>query len=126
MRSPRAQPCSPRLGLPVIHSDSSVGIQRLNQEAAKALYAGLHSGIDVDENEALRWITANPAWALGIEDEVGTLEPGKRADVVIWDGHPFSNYSTATSVFIDGHRVHDAAQPGAPWSDFLTGQGRTP
>ena len=110
----------------IIHSDSSVGIQRLNQEAAKAYYAGVHAGVSVDENEALRWITANPAWALGIQDEVGTLEPGKRADLVLWDGHPFSNYTSASQVYIDGDLVFDAENPGAPWSDFLTGQGGTP
>jgi len=107
----------------IIHSDSSVGIQRLNQEAAKAYYAGVHAGIALDETEALRWITANPAWALGIQDEVGTLEPGKRADLVLWDGPPFSNYTRAAQVYIDGALVFDAENPGAPWSDFVTGQG---
>jgi len=106
----------------IIHSDSSVGIQRLNQEAAKAYYSGVHAGLNVDENEALRWITANPAWALGIDSEVGTLETGKRGDVVVWNGHPFSHYSSAHVVFIDGVRVHDSATNPSPWSDFLTGQ----
>ena len=59
-------------GKPVIHSDSSRGIQRLNQEAGKAYYAGRHANIDLTENEALRWITYNAAWTLGIEKEVGT------------------------------------------------------
>ena len=106
----------------IIHSDSSVGIQRLNQEAAKAYYAGVHAGVDVDENEALRWITANPAWALGIEDEVGTLEPGKRADLAIWSAHPFSVYSRAEAVYVDGLLVYEADREQAPWSDFLLGQ----
>ena len=110
----------------IIHSDSSVGIQRLNQEAAKAYYSGVHAGLDVDENEALRWITANPAWALGIESEVGTLEVGKRGDVVVWDGHPFSHYSKPRVVFIDGVQVHDSADVSSPWSDFLTGQEVAP
>jgi imidazolonepropionase-like amidohydrolase len=103
-----------------------VGIQRLNQEAAKAFYAGVHAGVSVDENEALRWITANPAWALGIQDEVGTLEPGKRADLVLWDGHPFSNYTSASQVYIDGALVFDTENPGEHWSDFVTGQGVAP
>ncbi|MEE2751072.1 MAG: amidohydrolase [Myxococcota bacterium] len=110
----------------IIHSDSAIGIQRLNQEAAKAYYSGLHAGLKVDENEALRWITANPAWALGIESEVGTIEAGKRGDVVVWDGHPFSHYSSASVVFIDGVRVHDAATSTTPWSDFTTGQEVAP
>jgi imidazolonepropionase-like amidohydrolase len=106
----------------ISHSDSGIDIQRLNQEAAKAYYAGLESGIGLTENQALRWVTANPAWALGIEDEVGTLEVGKRADVVIWDGHPFSVYARPRWVFIDGLLVHDSERDGAPWSDFEAGQ----
>jgi len=88
-------------GKPVIHSDSSRGIQRLNQEAGKAYHSGLRANIELTENEALRWITYNAAWTLGIENEVGTLEPGKRADIVIWDKHPFSVYAKAQKVFVD-------------------------
>src|SRR5438034_11090724 len=62
-------------GRPVIHSDSPSGIQRLNQEAAKAMYSGLRSGIPITRDEALRWITVNPAWVLGLDSAVGTLEP---------------------------------------------------
>ena len=57
------------------------------------MYAGRAAGIDVTEDDALRWITANPAWVLGIDDVIGTLEAGKRADVVLWSGSPFSVYS---------------------------------
>jgi len=106
----------------ILHSDSAEGIQRLNQEAGKAYWAGVHAGIRVDEDQALRWITANPAWALGIDAEVGTLSEGKRADLVIWDRHPFSVYARAERVYIDGLLVHDASQPFAPWSDFELGQ----
>ena len=107
----------------ILHTDSAEGIQRMNQEAAKAYYAGLHVGVSVTENQALRWITANPAWALGIEDQVGTLEVGKMADVVLWDRHPFSVYASAEKVFIDGQLRHDAKGPPAtPWSDFEVGQ----
>ena len=113
-------------GLPVIHSDSSRGIQRLNQEAAKAMYAGRHAGIPVSDNEALRWVTANPAYALGIEDQVGTLAPGKRADIVVWDGSPFSVYANARWVFIDGALRYDRDRRGDPWSDFELGQELAP
>jgi imidazolonepropionase-like amidohydrolase len=109
-------------GKPIIHSDSSRGIRRLNQEAAKAMAHGRRAGIDISENEALRWITFNAAWALGIHEDVGTLEVGKRADVVVWDGSPFSVYTTARWVFIDGALRHDAARKGEPWSDFEVGQ----
>ena len=108
--------------MPIIHSDSSVGIQRLNQEAAKAWYAGLHSGVDISRNEALRWITLNPAWALGIDQDTGSLETGKRADVVVWNGDPFSVYSKARWVFIDGVLRHDS-EDSSTWSDFEIGQG---
>jgi len=70
-------------GRPIIHSDSAIGIQRLNQEAAKALFAGRRMGLPLTDDEALRWITANPAWALGVEAEVGTIEVGKRADLIV-------------------------------------------
>jgi imidazolonepropionase-like amidohydrolase len=109
----------------IIHSDSDIGIQRLNQEASKAWNAGRHAGIELGEDEALRWITANPAWALGIDDQTGTLEVGKRADVVVWDQHPFSVYAHAQLVFVDGVLRYDRARP-ALWSDFLLGQGVTP
>lgn len=105
-------------GRPIVHSDSAEGIQRLNQEAAKALWAGRHSGLDVDPARAIRWITLNPAWALGIEQRVGSLEVGKDADVVVWSGDPLSVYSRAERVYIDGVLRVDATQPGQRWSDF--------
>ena len=109
-------------GKPVIHSDSARGIQRLNQEAAKAYYAGKRAGIKVTKNDALRWITYNPAWTLGIEGEVGTLEPGKRADVVVWSRNPFSVYAQADLVFVDGIVRYQRGKKGKPESDFMLGQ----
>jgi imidazolonepropionase-like amidohydrolase len=106
----------------VIHSDDAIGIQILNQEAAKALAAGREAGIDISDDEALRWITANAAWTLGIEDEVGTLEEGKRGDVVIWSAHPFSVYARADQVFVDGALLHDRTDPARnPITDFELG-----
>jgi imidazolonepropionase-like amidohydrolase len=107
----------------IVHSDSDMGIQRLNQHAAKAMAAGRRAGLDISRNEALRWITANPAWALGIHDRVGTLEVGKNADVVLWSGDPFSVYAQADRVWIDGAPVYDRSDPDAqPMSDFELGQ----
>jgi imidazolonepropionase-like amidohydrolase len=106
----------------IIHSDSSEGIQRLNQEASKAYWSGRHAGIELTEDDALRWITANPAQALGIEDQVGTLTPGKRADVVVWNGHPFSVYTSARWVFVDG-RLRWSIEDQPLWSDFELGRG---
>jgi imidazolonepropionase-like amidohydrolase len=110
----------------IVHSDDDLNIQRLNQEAAKALRAGREAGLDLTRNEALRWITAHPAWALGIEDEVGTLEEGKNADVVLWSGDPFSVYTKAQRVWIDGALVYDRSDPDRqPQSDFELGGPRT-
>jgi len=106
----------------IVHSDDPTGIQKLNQEAAKAMEAGREIGIDVSENDALRWMTANPAWALGIDRWVGTLEPGKNADVVIWSGNPFSVYTRADQVFIDGALMFDRFNPRRqPRTDFEVG-----
>lgn len=106
----------------IIHSDSAIDIQRLNQEAAKAYWAARHAGLEVTENDAMRWITMNPAWALGIDDVTGSLEPGKRADVVIWSADPLSVYARAEVVFVEGVREWDAARENPEWSDFELGQ----
>ncbi|MEE8558503.1 MAG: amidohydrolase [Myxococcota bacterium] len=107
-----------------LHSDSPEVVQRLNQEAARALAAGLRAGLEVDRDRAIRWVTANPAWVLGIEERVGTLEPGKDADLVVWSGDPFSVYSVAEQVYIEGVQVYDREQPELyPVSDFELGLG---
>jgi len=108
-------------GRPVIHSDSHVGIQRLNQEAAKAYYEGIFVGLELDEEAPLRWITINAAWALGIEETTGSLEPGKRADIVIWSGDPWSVYTRADAVFVDGVLEFERGVDVPPWSDLELG-----
>lgn len=106
----------------IVHSDDPQGIQRLNQEAAKAMTAGLKQGIAITREDALRWITMNPAKALGIDKWTGSLEQGKMADVVIWNGNPFSVYAKAEKVFIDGALVYDRSDPRLqPRSDFMLG-----
>jgi imidazolonepropionase-like amidohydrolase len=94
-----------------LHSDSPRDIQWLNREAAKAMAAGRRSGLDVGPDDAIRWITANPAWVLGIDERVGTLEPGKDADLVVWSGDPLSVYAQADLVFIEGELIYDRASP---------------
>jgi imidazolonepropionase-like amidohydrolase len=109
----------------IVHSDDDLEIQRLHHEAAKALRAGREAGLDISRTEALRWITAHPAWALGIQDRVGTLEPGKNADVVLWTGDPFSVYTKAQRVWMDGALVYDRTDPDRqPRSDFELGGPR--
>lgn len=106
----------------IVHSDSEIGIQRLNQEAAKAMASGQRAGIAVPRERAIEWITINPARSLGIAAQTGSLERGKMADVVIWDGDPFSVYTRAEKVFIDGALLYDREDPQRqPLSDFSLG-----
>jgi imidazolonepropionase-like amidohydrolase len=107
-------------GRATIHSDSAVGIQRLNQDAGKAMASGIAAGIPVSEDQALRWITANPAWVLGIDDVTGTLEVGKRADVAVWSGPPFSVYSKAEKTIVAGEIAYDRLVGLSP-SDYELG-----
>ena len=107
----------------IIHSDDAGGIQRLNQEAAKAMYHGRRAGIPVTRDQALRWFTANPAWALGLDSLVGTLETGKMADVVVWSADPLSVYARALQVYNDGWLIYDRNDPARqPKTDFTLGQ----
>ncbi len=107
----------------VIHSDSDQVIQRLNQAAAKAQAAGTRMGIDITDAQAIGWITLNAAKAMGIADMTGSLEPGKMADVVLWNGDPLSVYSRPEKVWIDGALLFDALDPKRrPVADFELGQ----
>jgi imidazolonepropionase-like amidohydrolase len=114
---------APANGCAIVHSDSAEGIQRLNQEAAKAMSRGQQAGLAIPPERAIRWLTSNAARALGIADKVGTLEPGKLADVVIWNRDPFSVYALADQVYVDGALRYDRSAPASqPESDFLLGQ----
>jgi imidazolonepropionase-like amidohydrolase len=114
-------------GCAIVHSDSEEGIQRLNQEAAKAMTYGARAGLVVPPERAITWLTANPAKSLGLLDRTGTLETGKMADVVVWNGTPFSVYAQADLVFIDGAlRLDRAHPPATPRSDFMLGQPAAP
>ena len=106
----------------VMHSDDAGGEQRLNQEAAKAMAEGNRIGVPVTEDEAIKWLTIHPAWSLGLEDRVGTLQAGKNADVVLWSGNPFSVYTRAEKVWIDGAMMFDRLDPSSQWrTDFELG-----
>jgi imidazolonepropionase-like amidohydrolase len=107
----------------VIHSDDENDIQRLNQEAAKAQAAGQRLGIAIPDATVIGWITYNAAKAMGIADMTGSLETGKMADVVLWNGDPLSVYSRPEKVWIDGALMFDALNPKTrPVSDFELGQ----
>ena len=75
----------------------------------------------LQDDDAVRWLTANPAWVLGIDDHVGTIDVHKRADIVVWSESPLSIYARAQLVYIDGQLVFDETHAGAPWSDFELG-----
>lgn len=106
----------------IIHSDSEEGIQRLNQEAAKAMAAANRAGIPVEPARAMTWLTRNAARSLGIDELTGTLEAGKMADVVVWSGDPFSVYTLADEVYVDGALVYDRSDPARqPVTDFTLG-----
>jgi len=114
-------------GCAVVHSDSAIGIQRLNQEAAKAMAAGNRAGIVTTPEEAIRWITLNPARSIGIDRQTGSLETGKMADVVVWSGNPFDVYSRAEQVYIDGALMYDRHDPRhQPVTDFELGLRDSP
>ena len=107
----------------VIHSDDENGIQRLNQEAAKAQADGRRMGIEIADADVISWITLNAARAMGIADQTGSLEAGKMADVVLWNGDPLSVYSRPEMVWIDGAMMYDMNDPALrPVSDFELGQ----
>jgi len=109
-------------GCAIVHSDSAEGIQRLNQEAAKAMAAGNRMGFKLRPEDAIRWLTINAAKAIGVDKQTGSLEEGKMADVVIWTGSPFSVYSRAAKVYVDGALLFDEDDPAHAWrTDFELG-----
>ena len=107
----------------VIHSDDENGIQRLNQEAAKAQGDARRIGIDIPDAEVIKWLTFNGAKAIGVEKMTGSLSPGKMGDVVLWNGNPLSVYSRPEKVWVDGALLYDAGNRKLrPVSDFELGQ----
>jgi imidazolonepropionase-like amidohydrolase len=110
-------------GCVMLHSDATISAEHLPLDAALILGAAHRAGIDIPEEHAIEWLTINPARSLRLDDRIGSLEPGKNADVVLWSGDPFSVYSRANMVFLDGAVVYDRNNPAAqPGSDFEVGQ----
>src|SRR5437868_14260436 len=100
-----------------IKSDSDDFARRLNQEAAKTMRYG-----GATEEEALKMITLNHAWIIGVEDRVGSIDTGKDADFVIWDGYLLSSYGLPEKVFIDGEVYFDRALPGYGMTHYTGGE----
>ena len=88
--------------LTAINSDDAEMARRLNQEAAKVVKYG-----GATEEDALKMVTLNPAKILHVADRVGSLAPGKDADVVVWSDRPLSIYAKAEKTFVDGIKYWD-------------------
>ena len=111
-----------RGGCAIVHSDSEVGIQRLNQEAGKALADGRRAGVEISRATAWTWLSRNPARALRIDNVTGTLQPGKAGDVVVWSADPLTSYAVAERVYMDGALAMERGAQRPPPSDFELGQ----
>ena len=85
------------------NSDDAEMGRRLNQEAGKAVKYG-----GVSEEDAIKFVTLNPAILLHLDDRMGSISVGKDADVVLWTDHPLSVYAKAEKTFIDGICYYDA------------------
>jgi N-acetylglucosamine-6-phosphate deacetylase len=86
--------------------------RRLNTEAGKAVKYG-----GVPPEEALKFVTLNPARQLRIESMVGSIEPGKDADLVLWSAPPLSSYARCEQTWIDGRRYFDRQEDLARRAD---------
>ena len=100
-----------------IKSDSEDYTRRLNQDAAKTMRYG-----GATEEEALKMITLNPAWIVGVDDRVGSIDVGKDADLVIWDGYPLSSYAAPSRVLINGEVYFDRSLSGFGTTHYRGGQ----
>lgn len=89
-----------------LKSDSEDVTRRLNQEAGKGIHYGL------TEEEALKAITLNPAWIVGVDERVGSIDVGKDADIAIWNSYPLSSPALVDKVLIDGDLYFDRSLPG--------------
>ncbi len=116
------------LAFPIMHeqgvvvsfnSDSNELARRLNTEAAKAVKYG-----NVPEQEALKFVTLNPARQLKVDSFVGSIEEGKDADLVIWSGTPLSAFSRCEATFVDGRRLFSLETDAAAREKIRTERSR--
>lgn len=84
------------------NSDDAELARHLNLEAAKAVKYG-----GVTPEEALKFVTLNPAKQLGIDPWVGSIEPGKDADLALWSASPLSSYARCEQTWVDGRKYFD-------------------
>lgn len=97
------------------NSDSNELARRLNTEAAKALKYG-----GVSEEEALKFVTINPASQLGVQNRVGSIEVGKDADLAVWNGSPLSTFAICEQTYVDGRKYFDRAEDAQRRADLTT------
>lgn len=88
-----------------IHSDSNEHARRFYQEAGKMMKYG-----DLTEEEALKLVTLNPAIQMRLDHRIGSIDAGKDADLVLFNGHPFSVYSRPEMTMIEGEIYFDRKQ----------------
>ncbi len=100
-----------------IKSDSEDYMRRLNQEAGKTIRYG-----GATPEEALKMMTINAAWIVGIDDKVGSIDVGKDGDLVLWSADPLSSYALADKVWIDGQLWFDRSLPGYGMPNYKEGQ----
>jgi len=100
-----------------LKSDSEDVTRRLNQEAGKIMHYG-----NISEEDALKMITLNPAWIIGVEDRVGSLDVGKDADISIWNNYPLGSNALVDKVLIDGDVFFDRSLPGLGLTHYKEAQ----
>jgi imidazolonepropionase-like amidohydrolase len=100
-----------------LKSDSEDVTRRLNSEAGKIMHYG-----NISEEDALKMITINPAWIIGVDDRVGSLDVGKDADISIWNSYPLSSAAIVDEVLIDGDVYFDRSLPGLGMPRYKEGQ----
>ena len=101
------------------NSDDDEVATRMNDEAAKAVRWG-----GLEPHEALKFVTINPARQLQIDARVGSLEPGKDADFVLWNEPPLSSYARCEQTWIDGARYYDREESSNAHASAMSERGR--
>lgn len=105
--------------LTAFNSDDAEMARRLNQEAGKAVtYGGL------SEEEALKFVTLNPAKMLHVDNRIGSIKVGKDADLVLWSADPLSIYAVAEKTYVDGIPYWDYAADAAKQKAMKADEGR--
>ncbi|MGI4020717.1 MAG: amidohydrolase family protein [Janthinobacterium lividum] len=101
------------------NSDDAEMARRLNQEAGKAIAYG-----QMSEEDALKLVTLNPAKMMHVDNRIGSIKPGKDADLVLWSANPLSIYAVAEKTYVDGIPYWDYAQDAAKQKAMKADEGR--